>query len=93
MRTLVLNGRGGDAMGKVIVRREREVLRAYRGHRLLVPESNVPQRAVSVLVQCMCPRYAGSGKYVRCFVEAPADRLPRQRPTVLLDMREGLLHL
>ena len=80
-------------MGEVLVRREREMLWASRGHRLFVPEGDVPERAMPVPVQCVCPCYARGGKLVCGLIESPADSLPCQPPTVLLDVREGLFHL
>ena len=71
----------------------REMLWARRLIGALVPESNVLKRAMSVLIQRMCPSDAGRGKLVSRFVEAPANRLPCQRPTMLLYVRESLFHL
>ena len=80
-------------MGEALVRREREMLWASWGHRLFVPKGDVPKRAMPVPVQCVCPCYARGGKLVCSLIESSADSLPRQPPTVLLDVSESLFHL
>ena len=91
--TLVERWHVRSTAGEVEIGGVREMLRALRAVGALVPKCDVLKRAMPVQVESVRPSNARSGKFVRRLVEASADRLPRKRPTVLLDVREGLLHL
>ena len=82
--TLVDGGYVRSTADEVEVGGAREVFRARRVVWTLVPERDVLKRAVPVLIQSVRPGNASSGQFVGGFVEASANSLPGQEPTVLL---------